>query len=397
SKELIAQKNRLSQELAEFAEPTQLENKVTLLENQIFASSSNYQDQEKITQFKQELAKIDQEFTKLTEEDGSIDYQVLENYLQEQGSKDGFPNKEHKKKIKDSHDGRHLAKNILEAQEERIFNYHDRNYFENFIDQELKKSPAVNVDELGIYSSYAQEISKIKKLERLENYSEKVINKIYQVRKSKISSLSEAQDQAKKNINRTFQRTKIKVQELHQQYQNWQAKIEKLEDISEIFEFEQNLVFFLEKINYYLSQTRPIGLINDLLEKAKELGEISLNDEQIELKQILKKTIDSLDILSDIKGFQREFNNVASTKRKQEMLERIQGALQKLTEIRELTEKEIKIKKKVEQNFRLIKQGKDTQKFILINERQAEIELLTLEKESQAEDGFTTENNNDQD
>jgi len=25
-------------------------------------------------------------------EDGSIDYQVLENYLQEQGSKDGFPN-----------------------------------------------------------------------------------------------------------------------------------------------------------------------------------------------------------------------------------------------------------------------------------------------------------------
>ncbi|CAJ0824343.1 6872_t:CDS:2 [Entrophospora sp. SA101] len=339
SKELIAQKNRLSQELAEFAEPTQLENKVTLLENQIFASSSNYQDQEKITQFKQELAKIDQEFTKLTEEDGSIDYQVLENYLQEQGSKDGFPNKEHKKKIKDSHDGRHLAKNILEAQEERIFNYHDRNYFENFIDQELKKSPAVNVDELGIYSSYAQEISKIKKLERLENYSEKVINKIYQVRK--------------------------KLQE--------------------------------EKEQDYLSQTRPIGLINDLLEKAKELGEISLNDEQIELKQILKKTIDSLDILSDIKGFQREFNNVASTKRKQEMLERIQGALQKLTEIRELTEKEIKIKKKVEQNFRLIKQGKDTQKFILINERQAEIELLTLEKESQAEDGFTTENNNDQD
>ncbi|CAJ0640499.1 4331_t:CDS:2, partial [Entrophospora sp. SA101] len=319
SKELIAQKNRLSQELAEFAEPTQLENKVTLLENQIFASSSNYQDQEKITQFKQELAKIDQEFTKLTEEPPLSE--------------------EHKKKIKDSHDGRHLAKNILEAQEERIFNYHDRNYFENFIDQELKKSPAVNVDELGIYSSYAQEISKIKKLERLENYSEKVINKIYQVRK--------------------------KLQE--------------------------------EKEQDYLSQTRPIGLINDLLEKAKELGEISLNDEQIELKQILKKTIDSLDILSDIKGFQREFNNVASTKRKQEMLERIQGALQKLTEIRELTEKEIKIKKKVEQNFRLIKQGKDTQKFILINERQAEIELLTLEKESQAEDGFTTENNNDQD
>ena len=79
------------------------------------------------------------------------------------------------------------------------------------------------------------------------------------------------------------------------------------------------------------------------------------------------------------------------------MLEKIQGALQKLTETRELTEKEIRVKKKVEQNFRLIKQGKDTQKFILINERQAEIELLTLEKESQAEDGFTTENNNDQD
>jgi len=138
-------------------------------------------------------------------------------------------------------------------------------------------------------------------------------------------------------------------------------------------------------------------LINDLLEKAKELSGISLNDEQIELKQILKKTIDSLDILGDIKGFQREFNNTASTKRKQEMLEKIQGALQKLTETRELTEKEIRIKKKVEQNFRLIKQGKDTQKFILINERQAEIELLTLEKESQAEDGFTTENNNDQD
>ncbi len=138
-------------------------------------------------------------------------------------------------------------------------------------------------------------------------------------------------------------------------------------------------------------------MINDLLEKAKELSGISLNDEQIELKQILKKTIDSLDILGDIKGFQREFNNTASTKRKQEMLEKIQGALQKLTETRELTEKEIRIKKKVEQNFRLIKQGKDTQKFILINERQAEIELLTLEKESQAEDGFTTENNNDQD
>jgi len=81
-----------------------------------------------------------------------------------------------------------------------------------------------------------------------------VINKIYQVRKSKISSLSEAQDQAKKNVNRTFQRTKIKVQELHQQYQNWQAKIEKLEDISEILEFEQNLVLFLEKINCLCQQ-----------------------------------------------------------------------------------------------------------------------------------------------
>ena len=50
----------------------------------------------------------------------------------------------------------------------------------------------------------------------------------------------------------------------------------------------------------------------------------------------------------------------------------------------------------MEQNFRLIQQGKDTQKFTLINERQPEIELLTLEEESRGENDFMTENN-DQD
>jgi len=65
--------------------------------------------------------------------------------------------------------------------------------------------------------------------------------------------------------------------------------------------------------------------------------------------------------------------------------------------VRKLTEQETQIQKKMEQNFHLIQQGKDTQKFTLINERQPEIELLTLEKESQGENDFTTENNNDQD
>ena len=152
-----------------------------------------------------------------------------------------------------------------------------------------------------------------------------------------------------------------------------------------------------EKKQDYLFQSRLIRSVDDLLERAEKISEISLNEEQIELKKTLKKTVGLLEILNSIKGYQSEFNDTTSIERKQEMLEKAQGALQKLAGIRELTEKEIQVKKKMEQNFRLIKQGKDTQKFILINERQAEIELLTLEKESQAEDSFTTENNNEQD
>jgi len=53
-----------------------------LLENQIFLSATDYQNQEKITQFKQELAEIDQEFTKLTEKIGKYQNSLSE-YLKE--------------------------------------------------------------------------------------------------------------------------------------------------------------------------------------------------------------------------------------------------------------------------------------------------------------------------
>jgi len=161
--------------------------------------------------------------------------------------------KTHEGSIESSRETDELVEKILEVQKERLLTQ-DKEYFKSFIDQELKKSPAVNIDELGIYSDYAQEIDEIGTQRRLENYLERVTSKIYQVRGNKTSSLSEAQDQAKKNISKTFQRIKIKVQELHQQHQNWQAKIEKLEDISEILEFEKNFVLLLEKINCFCQQ-----------------------------------------------------------------------------------------------------------------------------------------------
>jgi len=134
-----------------------------------------------------------------------------------------------------------------------------------------------------------------------------------------------------------------------------------------------------------------------MLKNAEISSRISLNDEQTELKRTLEKNIGPISELFLIRGFQRGFNDAASTKQKQEKLRGIQESLQKIIKVRKLTEQETQIQKKMEQNFHLIQQGKDTQKFTLINERQPEIELLTLEKESQGENDFTTENNNDQD
>jgi len=151
-----------------------------------------------------------------------------------------------------------------------------------------------------------------------------------------------------------------------------------------------------EKEQSYHSQEYHLKEINDSLELAKRTSRVSLNDEQIELQRTLKKIVEPLGELYLMRGFQREFNKATSTEEKQRNLRKIQASLQKITEKRKLTDQETQIQKKMEQNFRLIQQGKDTQKFTLINERQPEIELLTLEKESQGENNSMTENN-DQD
>jgi len=148
-----------------------------------------------------------------------------------------------------------------------------------------------------------------------------------------------------------------------------------------------------EKEQNYHSQEHHLKEVNDSLELAKATGRVSLNDEQIELQRTLKKIVEPIEQLYLIRDFQREFNKATSTEEKQRNLRKIQANLQKITEKRKLTDQETQIQKKMEQNFRLIQQGKDAQKFILINERQPKIELLTLEKESQGENGFTTENN----
>ena len=146
----------------------------------------------------------------------------------------------------------------------------------------------------------------------------------------------------------------------------------------------------------YHSQGYHLKEVNDSLELAESIGRVSLNDEQIELQRTLKKIVEPIEQLYLIRDFQREFNKATSNEEKQRNLRKIQASLQKITEKRKLTDQETQIQKKMEQNFRLIQQGKDTQKFTLINERQPEIELLTLEKESQGENNSMTENN-DQD
>ncbi|KLL03129.1 MAG: hypothetical protein MRECE_27c011 [Mycoplasmataceae bacterium CE_OT135] len=584
SQELINQKNSLSQKLTEFASQRQLERKIALLERQIFFTMPDYQNQDKIDQFQQELGKIDQEFTELTEkiekyqsslgehlkkkwvsiyendpqlqqlfaknkvsqqgffdslewneghfwikEDGSIDYLALERYIQEQNSHDGLPNDlgyfpqdlkegnelkkwneaqikkieaeeaihlgyspeqwkdpqyqeykdkpriladsmievfqrdwnpplsaEHKKEIKGSWSDK-LAEDILKVQKERFKNQ-AKTYFKAFIEQELKKSPTVNADELGAYSSYATEIEKRRDWKGLENYLERLIAKINQARESKISSLSEAQEQAKKNINETFQKTKIKTQELHQQHQNWAAKMEKMESISAILQFEQDFTLLLEKINCFSRQqwfpnfgqrernqikrakdpkdlqkrmasregekkkwlliwqiNKYLSYYQELQEEVEQdyfaqhkqlsearlllnkIDESSLNSEQMEMKKTLEKMVEPISYLYFLRGNQRVFNKVTSAKLKQEQLQQLQEELQKITKKRKLTETEIQIQQKAEQNFRLIQQGKTPEKFILINEKQTELELLTLEPEVKGENDSTTENTNDQD
>ncbi|RHZ36871.1 hypothetical protein [endosymbiont GvMRE of Glomus versiforme] len=572
SQELMDQKNFLSRKLAEFANENQLEAKISLLERKVFSTMTDYQNQGKIDQFKEELANIDQEFKEIIEkvekyqnsfreylkeklvsiyendsklqqllskhnvnqqgffanlnwnenypwlqENGTINYLGLEKYLQEQSLQDGLPNnlgyfpndlKEnsqykpwyeaqikkseaenainlgysieqwrdpqyqeykdknriladgiieifqktwtplllegHKKDIKDSRDSGSLVDNILSVQEKRFLNQ-AKDYFKDFIDQELKKSPVININELGAYSDYVREIDKRdwKDFSNLEYYIERITNKINQIRENKISSLTEAREQTKKNLNETFKKTKIKLQELHQQYQNWETKLEKMESITKIFQFGQELTLLVEKINCLSHQKwfpnfgkRERGQIKSIkdekklletqiksrkekkknwlithqinkylrycqeLQEAKEqdyfiqkqqleevryllnkIGQPFLNSEQIELQKTLQKIVEPMSNLYQVRGFQRAFNKATSVEDKKHWLQQLQRELQGITKIRKLTEQEAQIQKKVEQNFRLIQQGKETEKFSLINEKQTELELLTLEEE----------------
>lgn len=108
---------------------------------------------------------------------------------------------------------------------------------------------------------------------------------------------------------------------------------------------------------------------------------LALNDEESELKKTAKKLEKTLNLLSWIKDDEREFNHATSTKKKQICLQNLQKRLQELAEIRKLTTTETQIQQRVSQNIRLMQQGKNTEKFTLINERQRELELLSLEKE----------------
>ncbi|RHZ35763.1 hypothetical protein [endosymbiont GvMRE of Glomus versiforme] len=359
----------------------------------------------------------------------------------------------HKKEIKSSLDSDYLVENILKIQEER-FLVQAQDYFKDFIDQELKKSPAVNINELGGYSDYVQEISERnwKRFSTLKNYLEKITDKINQVRKNKISSLTEAREKTKKNLNETLKKTKIKAQELHQQYQNWETKLEKTESISEIFQFGQDLTLLVEEINCLSHQqwfpnfgqrekdqikrvkdkealekqikswkekkrnwliTRQINKYLRCYQKLQEektqnyfaqnqqlrevlyllkRGKSFLNSEQIELEKTLQKMLEPMMNLFQVRGFQKMFNKATYVEDKQYWLQQLQNELQEITKIRKLTEQEAQIQKKAEQNFRLIQQGKETEKFIIINEKQLELELLTLEPE---ENISISENAND--
>ncbi|CAH1756027.1 2045_t:CDS:2 [Entrophospora sp. SA101] len=417
SRELIDQKNSLSQKLAEFASQSQLENKIALLERQIFFTMTDYQDQSKNDQFKQGLAKIDQEFTELTEEiakfqtslrehlkekwvlvyeqdpqlqqlfakhkvsqqeDGSIDYLALEKYLQEQNSRDGLPNNlgyfphdlkegtEHKKIIKDSQSEK-LAENILEIQKKR-FTEQAKTYFKTFIEQELEKVPVGNTAELGKYSTYAQEIEKKESWEKLESYLERVITKVNRVRENKISSLERNQIKRAKDQKDLTKRIASRQAEKKNWLLVWQINkyLRCYQELQE--EAEQD----------YFSQRLQLKEVERLLEK---IDKSSLNSEQIELQRTLQKITEPLMNLYVARGFQRNFNEATSAKEKQE----------------KLTEKEAQIQKQIEQNLRLIQQGKATEKFVLINEKPTELEMLTLEPEVQGENDSTTESTKDQD
>ncbi|CAJ0830400.1 1852_t:CDS:2 [Entrophospora sp. SA101] len=380
SRELIDQKNSLSQKLAEFASQSQLENKIALLERQIFFTMTDYQDQSKNDQFKQGLAKIDQEFTELTEEIAKFQTSLREHlkekwvlvyeqdpqlqqlfakhkkYLQEQNSRDGLPNNlgyfphdlkegtEHKKIIKDSQSEK-LAENILEIQKKR-FTEQAKTYFKTFIEQELEKVPVGNTAELGKYSTYAQEIEKKESWEKLESYLERRAKDQKDLTKRIASRQAE-----KKNWLLVWQ-----INKYLRCYQELQE------------EAEQD----------YFSQRLQLKEVERLLEK---IDKSSLNSEQIELQRTLQKITEPLMNLYVARGFQRNFNEATSAKEKQE----------------KLTEKEAQIQKQIEQNLRLIQQGKATEKFVLINEKPTELEMLTLEPEVQGENDSTTESTKDQD
>ncbi|CAI2182846.1 2482_t:CDS:2 [Funneliformis geosporum] len=268
----------------------------------------------------------------------------------------------------------------MEIQRERYLSQ-TKTYFKNFIRQELKKTPVVELHELGDLRNYEQAINELNKYIELRIYTEKIMTKIKKIRSPKIVAIEELKAQSKKNISETLTNFKLKADELHPQYQNWLTELEKMENKSQILQFEQDLTLLLSQINCLLGQKLFPNLDPS---------------EKVQIKQVkdMSNLVDKLSYLSRIKLAQQVFNESSanSLKKKAEQLQELQKIFAELSAQEELSESEKSSQAEVKTKLALSQQGKMVGKLAVLNERQVDLSLLDLSPEAPTENEVQTGN-----
>ncbi|CAI2191607.1 14020_t:CDS:2 [Funneliformis geosporum] len=456
--------NDLSRQLEVFTNPHKFQKKLTILKEK-------YHGSHQLDQLQQELKKIEQEFLDFytcLQGDGWLDYSGLEQLIQKiktqlvnlnnlgYRAEEIVPGGEYeewnqaqikkneateairldppltetqKKKIKSSQTADNLISNIMGIQRERHLSQ-AKTYFKNFIRQELKKTPVVELHELGDLRNYEQAINELNKYIELRTYTEKITTKIKKIRSPKIVAIEELKAQSKKNISETLTNFKLKADELHPQHQNWLTELEKMENKSQILQFEQDLTLLLSEINCLLGQKLfpnldpsekvQIKQVKDSEELTKQSQKLQneneqnyflqrkiifeirylfanispLNKEQNELLQKVSSLLDKLSCLSRIKLAQQVFNEFSanSLKKKAEQLQELQKIFAELSAQEELSESEKSSQAEVKTKLDLSKQGKMVGKLAVLNERQVDLSLLDLSPEAPTENEVQTGN-----
>jgi len=123
-----------------------------------------------------------------------------------------------------------------------------KKHYKDIIDYELNQTPKV-----VIYADYQKQIDQQTTEESLIKFYQQTMKEILKARINKFSSLQLAQEQAKRNIAQFLAENKQQVQILNIQYHNYAKKVEHLTNISDVLQFEQELIMLLKETTFTLN------------------------------------------------------------------------------------------------------------------------------------------------